>query len=431
MNTEEFIKKANIKHNNKYNYSKTIYNLSRIKVCIICPEHGEFWQTPNDHLSGYGCPECGKISKKKYTLDIFKKKAQEIHGNRYDYSKVNYTGMNNKVCIICPEHGEFFQTPNNHINNKKGCKKCADKKLSETKKKYTTESFIELSKNIFGENTYDYSKTVFNGVNNKLCITCPKHGDFWVTPNKHLRRNFGCRLCGIERRSKNRIIPVAEIINQANYIHNNKYEYDTNSYKNTNSKMRIICPIHGEFWQSPTKHIKDSQGCPKCKAENNIYETRLYELIKNEFKDFTIIREYSPDFLGKLRLDIFIKELSIAIEYQGKQHFSPVNIFGGEKGFKKTVERDQKKYELCKKNNIKLYYFDFNKNEIPDIYLDTVYYDSKQLFEAIRKDFRGGSGMKYAIEHISDLDEVSITTFTDEDIVRNPIIGKILDKWKN
>mgnify|MGYP003304460647 CR=1 FL=1 len=53
------------------------------KVCIICPIHGEFWQTPNDHLSGYGCPECGKISKKKYTLDIFKKKAQEIHGNKY------------------------------------------------------------------------------------------------------------------------------------------------------------------------------------------------------------------------------------------------------------------------------------------------------------------------------------------------------------
>ena len=150
--------------------------------------------------------------------------------------------------------------------------------------------------------------------------------------------------------------------------------------------MRIICPIHGEFWQTPNKHIKNSQGCPKCKAENNIYETRLYELIKNEFKDFTIIREYSPDFLGKLRLDIFIEELSIAVEYQGKQHFSPVNIFGGIEGFKRTAKRDQEKYELCKKNNIKLYYFDFNKNEIPDTYLDTVYYDSKQLFEVIQKD---------------------------------------------
>lgn len=123
MNTEEFIQKAIEKHGNKYDYSKTNYILSRQKVIIICPIHGEFLQTPNDHLNVCGCPECGKISKKKYTLDIFKKKAQEIHGNKYDYSKVNYTGMNNKVCIICPEHGEFFQTPNNHINNKKGCKK--------------------------------------------------------------------------------------------------------------------------------------------------------------------------------------------------------------------------------------------------------------------------------------------------------------------
>ena len=124
-----FIEKARQIHNDKYDYSKVNYVNSRTKVCIICPEHGEFWQTPHNHLKGYGCAECGKKKSHlpKITTEDFIAKSKEIHGNKYDYSKVCYKTSDTKVCIICAEHGEFWQTPSNHMNGS-GCPKCANEK---------------------------------------------------------------------------------------------------------------------------------------------------------------------------------------------------------------------------------------------------------------------------------------------------------------
>ena len=124
-----FIEKAKQIHNDKYDYSKVNYVNSRTKVCIICPTHGEFWQTPHNHLKGYGCAECGKEKShlSKMTTEDFIVKSKEIHGNKYDYSKACYKTCDTKVCIICPEHGEFWQTPSNHMNGS-GCPKCANEK---------------------------------------------------------------------------------------------------------------------------------------------------------------------------------------------------------------------------------------------------------------------------------------------------------------
>ena len=124
-----FIEKAKQIHNDKYDYSKVNYVNSRTKVCIICPTHGEFWQTPHNHLKGYECAECGKEKShlSKMTTEDFIVKSKEIHGNKYDYSKACYKTCDTKVCIICPEHGEFWQTPSNHINGS-GCPKCANEK---------------------------------------------------------------------------------------------------------------------------------------------------------------------------------------------------------------------------------------------------------------------------------------------------------------
>ncbi len=126
LTTKEFIEKAKNIHGDKYDYSKTEYIDSKTKICIICPEHGEFWQRPNDHLNKKGCPKCaGKI---KLTTEEFIKKAKQVHGDKYDYSKVEYNCIRDKICIICPEHGEFWQTPNDHLDNH-GCPKCNQSKL--------------------------------------------------------------------------------------------------------------------------------------------------------------------------------------------------------------------------------------------------------------------------------------------------------------
>lgn len=126
MGKMEFIDKSKKIHGNKYDYSKVEYVNSKTKVCIICQEHGEFWQTPNCHLNGQGCPICRNTTNgisKRLTTEEFVRRSQKIHGNKYDYSKVNYTGLNNEVKIICPVHGIFYQKPAVHMKGS-GCKEC-------------------------------------------------------------------------------------------------------------------------------------------------------------------------------------------------------------------------------------------------------------------------------------------------------------------
>lgn len=155
-----FIEKARKIHGDKYDYSKIEYNGNKSKVCIICSEHGEFWQRPNDHLTGYGCPYCGNNIKK--TTEQFIKQAIEIHGKKYDYSKVEYKGARKKVCIICPIHGEFWQEPANHLNGS-NCPYCNCGNKSKMENNIRSE--LEAKKiNFEQQKTFDwlkYKKSLF------------------------------------------------------------------------------------------------------------------------------------------------------------------------------------------------------------------------------------------------------------------------------
>lgn len=190
-----FIEKAKKVHSNKYDYSKiTEYTYTK-KVCIICPEHGEFWQTPKNHLTGRGCPICryASVSKKlSLTTEIFIEKAKKLYGNIFDYSKVEYKNNYTKVCIICPEHGEFWTTPNNFLNGHT-CPKCNIKERAKNAA-MGTKSFVEKAKKIHGDK-YDYSKVEYINSRTKVCIICPIHGEFWITPDSHLYQNGGCHKC--------------------------------------------------------------------------------------------------------------------------------------------------------------------------------------------------------------------------------------------
>lgn len=197
LTTEEFIIRANKIQGNKYDYSKVEYVDYNTKVCIICPEHGEFWQTPNKHLLGQGCPKCGNT--KKLSLTEFIERSRKIHGNKYDYSKARYVNNGTKVCIICPIHGEFWQTPHNHLIGR-GCNKCKNNKISVSETK-TTEKFVLEARKVHGDK-YDYSKTEYLSAKDKVCIVCPEHGDFWQEASSHIS-GCGCPKC-------NHIISKAE-----------------------------------------------------------------------------------------------------------------------------------------------------------------------------------------------------------------------------
>ena len=356
LTQEEWIKKAINVHGNKYDYSKVEYVNSRTKVCIICPEHGEFWQEANGHLMGQGCKKC--YGNEKMTTEGFIEKAKKIHGDKYDYSNVEYTSDNKtKICIICKKHGEFWQTPNSHLSGN-GCPVCRyesnKKKLRKSK-----EEFIKEAKKIHGDK-YDYSKVEYVDNKTKVCIVCLEHGEFWQKPNNHLNGN-GCYECGRKMMGEKQTKNTALFIEESNKIHNNKYDYSKVKYIGCYDKVCIICPEHGEFWQRPSSHL-NGQGCPICKESKLENEIRSI-LIENKI-DF--IQKATKDvipWIGDQHLDFYLPDKKIAIECQGKQHFEESDFFGGMDGFRKQIERDVKKRIKCEENEVNLIYYakeDFN-----------------------------------------------------------------------
>ena len=194
LTTEEFIKRAREVHGDKYDYSKVEYVDSKTKVCIICKEHGEFIQQPNNHLRGIRCPKCGaEIRRKKRTHSVedFLKKAKSIHGDKYDYSKVDYVNKKTKVCIVCPTHGDFWQSPEKHLFGQ-GCDKCFRKSIA---KQYSMgrDKFIKRA-NTIHNGFYDYSGVDYVNGHTKVKIKCPIHGFFMQDPASHLA-GHGCPVC--------------------------------------------------------------------------------------------------------------------------------------------------------------------------------------------------------------------------------------------
>lgn len=132
----------------------------------------------------------------KLTTTQFIEKAISIHGDKYDYSKVDYENAHSKVVILCGFHGDFYQTPNSHLGGS-GCKKCGVDKRSKLKSS-DTETFILRSKSIFGDK-FDYSKTVYVKSRLNLTITCKRHGDFEQRPYVHFKSASGCPGCYKEK----------------------------------------------------------------------------------------------------------------------------------------------------------------------------------------------------------------------------------------
>jgi hypothetical protein len=251
LTTKDFISKAREAHGDRFDYSQVKYTSSKTKVRISCSKHGWFEQIPYKHLSSpHGCPHCSGVTKK--TTDDFVAEASEIHGDRFDYSRVIYRGNKTKVKIICTTHGEFEQTPVLHISGKSGCPKCSGKV------KKTTAQFIDEAKKVHGEK-FDYSKVNYKNNATKVEIVCPTHGSFSQLPTGHLQGN-GCPKC---IKPSTRRLSKSAFIERARATHGNKYDYSLVEYTGQYNNVRIICPTHGEFSQTPKIHFTVS-GCGKC-----------------------------------------------------------------------------------------------------------------------------------------------------------------------
>jgi hypothetical protein len=310
----------------------------------------------------------------------FIEKAKLIHKDKYDYSKVKYKNNHTKVCIICNNkdkfnrtHGEFWQTPKDHLKGQ-GCPKCKQHI-------FNTEDFI-LYANDIHKNKYDYSKTIYVKSNQSLTIICPEHGEFNMRPANHLKGQ-GCPLCANKQKGLYRKIDTKKFIERSAQKHMCKYDYSKVEYVNNHTKVCIICPEHGEFWQKPNDHLRGI-GCSQCGNKYNLTEQKILNSLKLKYNN--VLYQHTTPFLhGKTSaqtIDFFLPDYNIGIEYHGRQHFIPISKFGGEKEFKKTCERDLKKYFKCQENGIVLYYITFEKCDT-SFYFKKVYTDLESLYNDI------------------------------------------------
>ena len=305
-----------------------------------------------------------KIKSERCTdTESFIRKATSIHGSTYLYNNTIYKGDKEKVCITCRIHGDFWMKPSNHLNGKQGCPRCGYGKMGESHT-LSQDKIISQFKVIHGDK-YDYSK--FNYVNDrtKSIIICPIHGEFKQTPDGH-KRGYGCRKCGYNIAREKERLSRDKIISQFKAIHGDKYDYSKFNYVNDRTKSIIICPIHGEFKQHASIH-KRGAGCPYCRESRgeNVIDTILKQ------KGITYKRQHRfPDCRDKypLPFDFYLPDNNICIEFDGEQHFRPVNYYGGIKGFELTQRRDNIKNKYCEEKGIKLIRIPYNKiDEIKEI----------------------------------------------------------------
>ena len=274
---EEFIDRARQKYGTLYDYSLVEYKNCDTKVKIICPTHGIVEQTPYQHLISRGCPKC--FATPKLTTDEFISQSKLAHGNKYDYSLVEYRGASHPVKIICLEHGIFEQIAVTHKKNGHGCPKCAKK--SEVFL-CTTDKFIEKAVSKHGDK-YDYSAVEYTGVYNQVDVICPTHGKFSVMANTHLCGQ-GCpkcslysRRCGKPSSHENDIASwFPGIFDQHNRTLIKPKELDLVSHKH-----KLAIEVNGAYWhstkfKSPTYH----------QDKTNLVESKGYQLL--HFWDFEI-----------------------------------------------------------------------------------------------------------------------------------------------
>ena len=291
LTLEQFIERSDLIHNNKYDYSLVDYKNSSTRIKIICPEHGIFKQIPNDHLNGNGCSSCKGI--KKLTTKDFIKQSKEIHGDKYDYSLVNYINCRTKVKIICKEHGVFEQSTRLHLNNS-GCPKCKGVK------KLTTEEFIKQSKTVH-DNKYDYSLSIYKGCNIKVKIICKEHGLFEQTPSKHIN-NQGCPVCNESKGEKE----IRKLLDNKDVIFETQKRFN---------ECRNILPLPFDFY------LPDYNTCIEYDGEQHFRSVKYFGgeqgLIKRKLKD-DIKNEYCKNNNIKLirikyneNINILEKQLNI------------------------------------------------------------------------------------------------------------------------
>lgn len=279
----------------------------------------------------------------------FLKLALEVHGEHYDYSKLNYICFTKKVNILCREHGAFQQKPTHHVRRGQGCTKCGAKRNSERRIK-PFDMFVKDARMIHGDK-YQYDESTYLNSGLKMKIICDIHGAFYQVPHTHLHNPSGCRRCGLDKITKMQTKTEKEVMELFKRAHGDTYDYSLTEYVKSTTKVKVICHKHGVWEVTPVSHYRLKSGCPGCMKSKGESAISLWLLEnKHQFisqKTFAGCRDKNPLFF-----DFYLPDLNLCIEYDGKQHYfgwkdDPASLADIKK-------KDSIKNKYCVENNIHL-----------------------------------------------------------------------------
>ncbi|GMM54199.1 hypothetical protein DAKH74_008150 [Maudiozyma humilis] len=414
MSNNEFRAKAREVHDDKYDYSMTMYAGKNGLITYGCEFHGFIEQKAGDHLSGYGCPLCGRngtITRQHDTTETFIAKSLASKGERFTYERTVYVDREEDVIVTCVHHGDITVQPKKFLPAKIGCDACVtegQRNRTITRSLYTNESFIAKIMDIFGED-YKYDQVEYTSSHGNVKMTCKVHGSF-TQAARHLLNKKGCSKCASFQRWSSK----------GTDKFGGKYKYNILSFKTTNHDTIIKCEDHGFFTQNASEHTraKMKTPCPVCNAnsrlttvEQFIRKARLrhgdtygydavvlgpdnirslvrifcrncnlhFEQVANNHlagngcpvccESFgeravrVVLDSTEEEYVaqkrfdgledrGALRIDFFLPRLNLAIEFDGEQHFHPVERFGGESRFRAQQRKDGLKTDFCRSKRI-------------------------------------------------------------------------------
>lgn len=353
---EKFVKSSRIHYGETFDYSKVPPKMtlkSKNRVIVICKIHGEFEVSPYLHMNGKSsCKRCTKLDHKNKFMEHFIFKSKEKHGDRYDYSLVEYVKGSLPVKIICKNHGIFLQAPNIHMKGA-NCSKCAFEGPN-----ITFDEFLQRAIKKHGMR-YSYNEHTYNGINKPIEVICSKHGTFTQLVSSHLASS-GCLSCANENQS----LGKDGFIKRSIGVHGDVYSYEKVIYKNNYTPVEIICKKHGPFLQTPGSHFT-GYGCNKC--HRSVGETKIIRYLEEHNilyeleKKFDECRHKLP-----LRFDFYLTGKNILIEFDGIQHFPDElkNVTKYQKEFKpdEVIIRDKIKDDFCREHKIPLIRIKYNES---------------------------------------------------------------------
>ena len=304
LTTEEFIKKAQKVHGDMYDYSKVEYVNSTTKVCIICKKHGEFWQKPSHHTAGHGCTKCAsdinaakmrvwtednckEVASRYSEMKAFRIESRDAYNAAMKHNWLkDYTWLAYKINIS-------KKTKQRHI--------------------YSQEEIIERLRSIFGDR-YSYEKVEYKAMKVPITLVCHEkdangveHGDFSMRPDNIFSSNQACPKCYDDRRSRLQRKPIEKFKEEAAKVHGGLYEYHKVNYINTNTKVCIVCPIHGDFWQTPSNHLS-GKGCPYCSNHFLKWDKRTCEEEARKYQYIFDFRTKSPGACNAAQRNDWLKD---------------------------------------------------------------------------------------------------------------------------